>query len=598
MILQNIIFPKYGICSDFNLYFRLSNDNNYSYQNNHIFMNAGGWAHFDTYFNGLFINKIRKYTNAGPISINLWIKGTMRITILHKERENSGKCTNKKINEIEICTKELKLIEIPINEETDQGMYTFSIYAISDDCLFTGGYYSSKILNSECKNVKIGLAICTFKREKYIIKNIECIKRYIFNNPDSNLKDNLIIFISDNANTLDINYFNDQRIKLYKNKNVGGAGGFTRCLIEIMNNPSLNITHALLMDDDINFEPESLFRTYSFLNILKEEYSDMFIGGAMLRLDEQHIQTESGAIWNGGRLISLKHGLDLSTCESCLFNDIEESCEYNAWWYCSIPMQYIRPDNLPMPLFIRGDDVEYGLRNVNHIIQVNGICVWHEPFENKYSSSMYYYIFRNRLIDNSVRSIPYSLNQFLDDFHEQWLNEIHMYRYKNAELLVRGVEDFLKGVDWLKNTDAEKLHQAIMDDGYRMTFIEKLDFKFMYKSYDNSFNIPQKNRIIKRITNNGFLLSPKYDIVAPTFNANPDQFYRANNVLNYDYTSKKGFITKKDKNQMKKELKRYDSIIKNCKKYYTIKCKEYGERKNELITLEFWNKYLDIEEKS
>lgn len=77
-------------------------------------------------------------------------------------------------------------------------------------------------------------------------------------------------------------------------------GGFTRDLIEIMtHNDELHVTHALLMDDDIVIEPESLIKTYRILTLLKEEYEDAFIGGAMLRLDKQAIQVEAGASWNG-----------------------------------------------------------------------------------------------------------------------------------------------------------------------------------------------------------------------------------------------------------------------------------------------------------
>ncbi|RAZ20198.1 glycosyltransferase family 2 protein, partial [Klebsiella oxytoca] len=64
-------------------------------------------------------------------------------------------------------------------------------------------------------------------------------------------------------------------------------------------------------------------------------------------------------------------------------------------------MELVRKDNLPLPIFIRGDDLEYGLRNMKTLILMNGICVWHEPFENKYSSFLAYYVIRNRLIDNA-----------------------------------------------------------------------------------------------------------------------------------------------------------------------------------------------------
>jgi hypothetical protein len=557
-------------------------------------MDAGGWAHFDTYFNGFFINKWKKYTNLDKINLNISIKGHVRITILHKERNDSGICTNKKINEIEINASDKETVTIPINQDSNQGMYTFSIYAISNGCYFYDGNYSTAAEDSPRNDVKIGICICTFKREQFVLKNIDTLKKNFLENEGSPLFDRLKVFISDNAGTLNLE--SDENIKYYKNKNAGGAGGFTRCLIEILDKPDLQISHALLMDDDIVFDPESIYRTYSVLSMLKEEYIDAFVGGAMLRLDTQSIQTEQGAVWNSGRLKSLKNGLDLAACESCLFNDIEETCEYNAWWYCATPIRYVRPDNLPLPIFIRGDDVEYGLRNTKYLIHINGVCVWHEPFEYKYSSAMYYYIFRNRLIDNSVRSVEYPMKQLFSDFNEQWQNEMKMYRYKNAGLLVRGIEDFLKGVDWLKETDAEELHKEMTGLGYKMIPIEETGFSFTYDDYQRSINNSWQDRgkldkVKKKAGNN---LSKNTDIVCPTFNANPDLFYRVDRALNYDYSSKKGFVTQKDTEQERIEKKRYDRLLKDLKDGYRTVCEEYRSRSDELTSLEFWSDYLSL----
>lgn len=74
------------------------------------------------------------------------------------------------------------------------------------------------------------------------------------------------------------------------------------------------------------------------------------------------IQVEAGAVWNGGDLVSGKRGLDMRLAASCLENE-QEKIQYTAWWYTCIAMTVVRSDNLPMPLFFRGDDVEYGLLN-------------------------------------------------------------------------------------------------------------------------------------------------------------------------------------------------------------------------------------------
>ena len=190
---------------------------------------------------------------------------------------------------------------------------------------------------------------------------------------DLPLYDHVEVFVADNGRTLAVEELQTPQVHIYPNRNVGGAGGFTRDLIEMMqNNDIYRITHVLLMDDDIVIEPEALVKTYMLLSLLKEEYLDTFVGGAMLRLDRQYIQVESGAVWNAGHLDPLKMNLDLRQCEACLYNETEEFSEYNAWWYCCFPIDIVTPENLPLPIFIRGDDLEYGLRNMKHLILMNG----------------------------------------------------------------------------------------------------------------------------------------------------------------------------------------------------------------------------------
>ena len=121
---------------------------------------------------------------------------------------------------------------------------------------------------------------------------------------------------------------------------------------------------------------------------------------------------------------------------------------------------------------------------MKHLILMNGICVWHEPFENKYSSSMFYYIFRNRLIDNAVRNIRYSKEEFLEEFKEQYFRELFTLRYKNAELLMDGVKDFLKGPEWLMDQDGEKLNQDIMSRCYKLQNVNDLTLVFSRAIFD------------------------------------------------------------------------------------------------------------------
>ena len=68
MILQNIIFPKTNVCSIFDLYFRINDDKCYSFNDSRITLNSEEVALFDTYFNGFYIDKWKKYTEITNVS--------------------------------------------------------------------------------------------------------------------------------------------------------------------------------------------------------------------------------------------------------------------------------------------------------------------------------------------------------------------------------------------------------------------------------------------------------------------------------------------------------------------------------------------------
>lgn len=587
MILQNIIFPKTNVCSIFDLYFRINDDKCYSFNDSRITLNSEEVALFDTYFNGFYIDKWKKYTEITNVSLTLRLKGKFSIRLIHKERLINKKCKTVVLDEIIFgsVTEDEITIEYP---DKSSGILTFEIISLEDYSQILGGYYSSEICHSKINHVNLGLCICTYKRERYVIENVNRIVNVLDNGNTPLPKDKMRIYISDNGNTLD-SEFDPAYIKLIKNKNTGGAGGFARCMIEAQCDNKT--THVILMDDDILFDVESIYRTYAILSILKREYQDAFIGGAMLSLDEQNIQIESGAKWNGASVHSLKNGLNLTSCEACLFNEIEESVDYNAWWYCAIPLKKIIENGLPIPIFFRGDDIEFGLRNIGNLILLNGICVWHEPFENKYSSSTYYYILRNKLILNSLHNIGYTKKQLIRDYLKQWSSEMTRYRYKNAKLLTKGVEDFLRGYVWLKSEDGEMLHKNIMALGYKLEPVSNLKMEFSYS--DLGADLQNKVRPYPWFIN--LILPTNKNVTVNVYNPPNHKFNRAHKVLNYDYSNKRAFVTSKNIRCALKEMKRTFTVLISVWKEYDIVKSEYRKNKDKITNVDFWMKYLKLE---
>ncbi len=468
--------------------------------------------------------------------------------------------------------------------------------------MYYGGSYDAEADEQSLRPVDIAVNICTYRREAYVRRNIDILRKSIIGNEDHVMHGHLKVYISDNGNTLPQETGDgSDDIKITGNRNVGGAGGFTRGLIEIMNDrDSFNATHVLMMDDDVVVTPEALFRTYMLLRCRREEYAAMSIGGAMLRMDRQSIQVEAGASWNAGRLVSNKAGIDLSLGENCLLNEIEEYTEYNAWWYCCMPMEVVSRSNLPLPLFIRGDDLEYGLRNRLYVVLLNGICVWHEPFENKYASYLHYYIIRNLLYDNALHFPNYKLSSFLHRLYVTTAREMIYYRYKNIDLLFRGVNDFYKGVDFLRSTDGEALHKEILQSGYAAVPVEQIENAvFSLPKYMNSFKQSDRGltKVLRYLTINGYLLPAKRskgkEIQAVSMGlCRPINFYRQKRVLHYDEESKKAFITEKSWRDVFKALGGLIRITCVSIVSFSRAMKRFRDGSVDLMSEDFWKQYL------
>lgn len=593
--IQDILWPKDGICTDAEMYFHSNYKSSLIKKDcTYILFREGGIVTADTYFNSLTIEKWSKYTKVSNVQLTLSLQGNFNVSLCWKQKINDM-YVERELKNITVDTDRQTEVTLEYPEET-KGMLFFRLEAIEKGGKFFGGYYASEIQKEELRPVKIGIVICTYKREKYVCDNVRLMNQDIIENPDNPLYGKVEIFISDNGQSLEESGLKSEKIHVVRNKNTGGAGGFTRGLIEILKHPEMGITHALLMDDDVVIDTSSILRTAVILSLLKEEYSSAFIGGAMLRSDQRNLQVESGASWNAGNLVSLKANLDLRQWQNCLINEQEEYREFNAWWYCCFPMELVNADNLPLPIFIRGDDLEYGLRNMKTLILMNGICVWHEPFENKYSSFLEYYIIRNRLIDNSFHFPRWGRKELIKELIREYRREGYLYRYKNVSLFMQGIRDFLKGIDFLEQTDGEQLHRQIMASGYKAAPAEQLEVPFLYREYERGCKEKHSllHEAVRRITFNGYLLPAKHVRTVPMAKARPEFVWRARTILFYDVAENKGFVTHRSIwTFVRQGFEVIGMIFAILAKYEKAK-QSYIMRGNEIIQIGFWEKYLDI----
>lgn len=324
-------------------------------------------------------------------------------------------------------------------------------------------YWYSEVDESQAKPVRIAIATTTFRKEPYVVPNIESIRESVLEVGGAT-GDAFHLYVVDNGRTLDAGTLGGGGVTIIPNANVGGAGGFARGMLAALDAEGMpagtGFTHVLLMDDDIKVLPESLIRTRNLLALRNDTYEDAFLNGAMLSMQQPNLQFEDVAVvGKSGNYARIKGDLFVDGLADAARNetvDVELSRSYGAWWYSCIPLSAIEENGLPLPLFVRCDDVEFGLRNHPKYMTMNGICVWHESFEDKFNATMSYQSYRNQLIVDAVHGV--GERSFVPLIIERALRtQLRNLNYDAADLIVASLEDYLGGPDFIMGGNPEAL---------------------------------------------------------------------------------------------------------------------------------------------
>lgn len=248
------------------------------------------------------------------------------------------------------------------------------------------------------------------------------------------------------------------RLRLIEQPNLGGSGGFSRGMIESLNE---DVAHALLLDDDVILEPESIRRMLAFATKARGE---TIVGGQMLSLVDRTLlhsvgeRVASDGFWWGPvdptlAPIDLAH----ATIETTPGLRVRHDVDFNGWWMCLIPLALVRRMGAALPLFIKWDDAEFGLRAAAHgvpTVTLPGAAIWHMPWTGKDDGLDWqaYYQLRNRIVTALVHSPSSRGGGVLSSSFAQDVNHILCFQYGSAAARRTALRDVLGGPGHLSAT--------------------------------------------------------------------------------------------------------------------------------------------------
>ena len=241
-----------------------------------------------------------------------------------------------------------------------------------------------------------------------------------------------------------------QRLHVVPQANLGGSGGFSRGMLEALEIEGSD--YVVLMDDDIVLEPESLERAATFADhrlIAGPVGAQMFYSAQPSRLHSM------GEVVHPTLVIPrpasrVATGLDLAEHALPLTPELHRrvDVDYNGWWMTLIPTAVIQKIGLSLPLFIKWDDAEFGLRAKAHgfpTVTLPGAFVWHDDWSNKDDLVGWqaYFHARNRLVVAGLYGPRFPWQVFAESF---MLDVRHLLalQYGTHAARVSGVEDLLR----------------------------------------------------------------------------------------------------------------------------------------------------------
>ncbi len=407
---------------------------------------------FATYFNAFPASYWRRWSTLETVVLRVELTGSARVDV-YRSKATGARITvgGAEVSGGDSHEPAVAEFEIGLDPFEDGGWIWFDITTDSAVTVRRAGWYAAQPAPGRAK---IAIGIPTFNRPADCVNAL----RALTSDP---LVDEVIgaVIVPDQGvrKVRDHPGFDEaaallgDRLSVHDQPNLGGSGGYSRVMYEALKNTDCE--QILFMDDDIRIEPDSILRALAMNRFAK---APTLVGGQMLNLQEPshlHIMGEvvnpENFMWTAAPHAEYDHDFakyPLAESEE-LHRRID--ADYNGWWMCMIPRAVAEELGQPLPLFIKWDDADYGLRAAEHgygTVTLPGAAIWHMAWSDKDDAIDWqaYFHLRNRLVvaamhwDGNVRGL-------LGSSIKATIKHLLCLEYSTVAIQTKAMADFLAG---------------------------------------------------------------------------------------------------------------------------------------------------------
>lgn len=398
-----------------------------------------GAARYDGLFDIFPESYWSRFTELREVALRCRLQGPARLRLIRRAVGGSGSETL--LCDI-ACTDGEAILSTPLAAaDTNESLLLLEVAPSGEHPapLLSAAWES---LQAPLRAPRIGLTITTFNREPFLAANLTRLH--------GRMAGGRTIIVNHGAPGLEARLRDRlpplSEIRWIDQENSGGAGGFTRGMME--HRADSAITHVLLMDDDIDLPDDLVERTTAILSYSRP---GICLGGAMFDYHHRNRLFSAGDILLPGSFgighVAPPEGCDIATPEGVDFLARVHHPDFNGWWCFAFPIEVLDRAGLPMPCFIRGDDVEFGyrLKKVGFpTLGWPGLAVWHMPFAEKAAPWHMFYDRRNSLFANA-RHHRVGRLAVIRKLMGGFIHQLLRYDYDRVRAMTMGIAAFNAG---------------------------------------------------------------------------------------------------------------------------------------------------------
>lgn len=419
-----------------------------------------------TYFNAFPASYWRRHTVVESVKLTVALQGRGASVIVYKSMAN-GRSQRVDAADTGTNPEGTFTFDLPLKPFVDGGWYWYDVVASDEDAVITSAEWTAEVPDDRAEHGTVDICVTTMNKPDF------CAKLLAQMGEDEQLRPYLdTVFVMEQGTKKvadDVEFPAAEKalgdlLHIIEQGNLGGSGGYARGQLESLRKGTA--TYALMMDDDVVCEPEGIIRAITFGDLAKRP---TIVGGHMFSLYAKSRLHSYGEIvqpwrfwWQSAPGVYGDWDFGARNLRSTRWLHKRVDVDFNGWFMCLIPRKVIEEIGLSLPVFIKWDDSEYGLRAKAAgfpTVSFPGAAVWHVPWTDKNDALDWqsYFHQRNRFVAALLHSIYDDGGRMVTESFSHQIKHLVSMQYSTVMLRHQALLDVLAGPEKLHETLATQL---------------------------------------------------------------------------------------------------------------------------------------------